>query len=559
MYTVLARKYRSVDFDELIGQEHVANTLKRAIESGRIAHAYLFCGTRGTGKTSTARILAKALNCQKFAEPTPNPCGKCDSCLSIARGDDIDVIEIDAASNTGVDNVREIIENAQYRPARSRFKVYIIDEVHMLSKSAFNALLKTLEEPPSHVKFILATTEPEKVLPTILSRCQRYDFRNISSKEIAGHLKEICKKEKISADEDALALVAKAGAGSMRDALSLLDRLLSLGDKKLSAKDVEQILGLPKAQLIFELVNSIGSGDVKRTLERSGDLISSGLSPDALITALSDHLRNLLIALTCGQDSGLLDIPGLSETDLATQAAKFDARALAQDIAILEELRRNMRQSQTGRAMFDAALVRIALAEQFSPIGPMLASGPVAAASGGGAAAEQKKKPGVEPAAEAGTPEAVAPIAVAPAAPAVMSQSPTNQPPTNQPPTNQPPVKGGDLWSQFLARQAAGPAAFASVLKLATFAGIDDDMAILRFPHSAETFIKQWNANGKRDQIAKALSELRGQPTGVRFEVADAPPTPAAAPPAAPPSAADAGPIVEFVLKEFGGTLTRVE
>src|SRR6476620_3357284 len=197
-YTVLARRYRSTTFDEVIGQDHVARTLKKAIESDRIAHAYLFCGTRGTGKTSTARILAKCLNCEKSKEPTSEPCGKCNSCTAIARGDDIDVIEIDAASNTGVDNVRDLIANASYRPARSRFKVYIIDEVHMLSKAAFNALLKTMEEPPEHVRFILATTEVEKVLPTILSRCQRYDFRNIPTREIAGHLKEICKQEKIS-------------------------------------------------------------------------------------------------------------------------------------------------------------------------------------------------------------------------------------------------------------------------------------------------------------------------------------------------------------------------
>src|SRR5271156_6495877 len=208
-YTVLARKYRSSNFDELVGQEHIAKTLKRAIETGRIAHAYLFCGTRGTGKTSTARILAKCLNCLKSDKPTTHPCNKCDSCIAISRGDDIDVIEIDAASNTGVDNVRDIISNSQFRPARGRFKVYIIDEVHMLSKNAFNALLKTLEEPPDHVKFILATTEPEKVLPTILSRCQRYDFRNIPTREIAGHLKAICKTEKIEAEEDALLLVAK--------------------------------------------------------------------------------------------------------------------------------------------------------------------------------------------------------------------------------------------------------------------------------------------------------------------------------------------------------------
>src|SRR3954469_8881896 len=273
-YTVLARKYRSQTFDEVVGQDHVAKTLKRAIESGRIAHAFLFCGTRGTGKTSMARILAKALNCESSDKPTTKPCGKCESCQGIARGDDIDVIEIDAASNTGVDNVRDIIENSAYRPARSRFKVYIIDEVHMLSKAAFNALLKTLEEPPSHVKFILATTEPEKVLATILSRCQRYDFRNIPTREIAGHLREICKKEKIKADEDALFLVAKAGAGSMRDSLSLLDRLLSVGEKNLTVEMIEQLLGLPKSQLIFDLAQAIGEANVKDVLTQADKIIT---------------------------------------------------------------------------------------------------------------------------------------------------------------------------------------------------------------------------------------------------------------------------------------------
>src|SRR6185295_9115208 len=314
-YTVLARRYRSGNFDELIGQDHVARTLKKAISSGRIAHAYLFCGTRGTGKTSTARILAKCLNCENADAPTPDPCGKCNSCQGIARGEDIDVIEIDAASNTGVDNVRDLINNAQFRPARSRFKVYIIDEVHMLSKSAFNALLKTLEEPPSHVKFILATTEAEKVLPTILSRCQRYDFRNISTREIADHLKDICKKEKIKADDDALLLVAKAGAGSMRDALSLLDRLLSVGEKELTVEMIEQLLGLPRAQLLFDLAQAIGKSDVKQALTRADKMITAGLAPDSLIAALVDHLRNLLILRTCGADSQLVEVPGLSMKD----------------------------------------------------------------------------------------------------------------------------------------------------------------------------------------------------------------------------------------------------
>jgi DNA polymerase-3 subunit gamma/tau len=371
-YTVLARRYRSNNFDQLVGQDHVAQTLKKAISSGRIAHAYLFCGTRGTGKTSSARIMAKALNCQAAPGPTPDPCGTCDSCTAIAKGQDIDVIEIDAASNTGVDNIREVIENSQYRPAHSRFKIYIIDEVHMLSKSAFNALLKTLEEPPEHVKFILATTEPEKVLPTILSRCQRYDFRNIPTREIAAHLKSICQQEKIKADDDALLLVAKAGAGSMRDALSLLDRLLSLGEKDLTVDMIEQLLGMPKSGLIFDLAQRLGEGDVKGTLEQAEKLITGGLSADTLIATLVDHLRNLLILRTCGPESHLVEVPGLPMKDLVAQADRFDAVVLTQDITILEELRRTLRQTQAGRALLDATLVRLALADQFASVADLL-------------------------------------------------------------------------------------------------------------------------------------------------------------------------------------------
>jgi DNA polymerase-3 subunit gamma/tau len=388
-YTVLARRYRSGTFDQVVGQNHIAQTLKKAIESGRIAHAYLFCGTRGTGKTSTARILAKCLNCQSAASAVTEPCGQCDSCKAIARGEDIDVIEIDAASNTGVDNVRDAIIGSAYNtPARSRYKVFIIDEVHMLSKQAFNALLKTLEEPPSHVKFILATTEPEKVLATILSRCQRYDFRNIGTREIAEHLKGICELEKIDADADALLLVAKAGAGSMRDSLSLLDRLLSVGEKNLTVEMIEQLLGMPKSQLIFDLAASIANGDVRGTLAQADSIITNGLSVDQLIASIIDHLRNLMVLATCGPESKLVEVPGLSLTDLAKQAGQFDPAALSQDIVILEELRRHVRQSQAGRALLDATLVRLTLADQFANLGDLLAR-----TSGNGAQPAQKKKP----------------------------------------------------------------------------------------------------------------------------------------------------------------------
>ncbi|HEY8747930.1 MAG TPA: DNA polymerase III subunit gamma/tau, partial [Tepidisphaeraceae bacterium] len=579
-YTVLARRYRSGTFDEVIGQDHVAQTLKKAIKSARIAHAYLFCGTRGTGKTSMARILAKALNCHNADGPTTEPCGKCDSCVAIARGDDIDVIEIDAASNTGVDNIREVIENSQYRPARSRFKVYIIDEVHMLSKSAFNALLKTLEEPPGHVKFILATTEPEKVLPTILSRCQRYDFRNIPTREIAGHLADICGKEKIKADEDALLLVAKAGAGSMRDALSLLDRLLSVGEKHLTAEMVEQLLGLPKTQILFELADAIGTGNVKATLSQADAIVTGGLSVDALIASLTDHLRNLLILRTCGADSTLVEVPGLAMNDLLAQADRFDAITLTQDITILEELRRNIRQSQAGRALLDATLVRMALADQFASIGELLSR-----LDGGGGGSSTARAATTAPAAQKKNPEPPAIVASPPPAPAapapIASPQPASTPvaeaasvaeaidededddlpqpgrvwtgpslaillkneqaksaptPAIAPaidtaianveavdPTNLPAV-----WQAALELLTVHGPMLSSLLTPGRLVAIDEGRAIVRYAPNHDTFVKILERNGKKDLVREKLSEVLGRSVGVKFEVdADAPIEPA--------------------------------
>jgi len=516
-YTVLARRYRSATFDDVIGQDHVAQTLKKAIDSGRVAHAYLFCGTRGVGKTSMARILAKALNCEAQKEPTSSPCGKCNSCQAIARGEDLDVIEIDAASNRGIDNIRDLISNAQYRPAHSRFKIYIIDEVHGLSKDAFNALLKVLEEPPEHVKFILATTEPEKVLPTILSRCQRYDFRNIGSREIAGHLKEICKKEKIKADDDALMLLAKAGAGSMRDALSLLDRMLSVGEKHLDVELVERLLGLPKSQLMFDLAAVIASADVKSTLKQATALIDSGLSVDAMLAALVDHLRNLLIIRTCGPDSELVEAPGLSIGDLSAQAGRFDPVVLTQDIAILEELRRQIRQSQAGRALLDATLVRMALADQFSSIGELLGRLDEAEP------AEAQKKNGSH----------AAPVNLAepPAAESYVAESLAAQPPSAvtadpQPsaagPQNIEPVDVANLpeaWRAMLEVLSAHGAGLHSLLASGTLARIEDGRAIVQFGAEHETYAKLLDRNGKKDLVRDGLSKVLGQPVGISFEV----------------------------------------
>ncbi len=551
-YTVLARRYRSTTFDEVIGQDHVAQTLKKAIASGRIAHAYLFCGTRGVGKTSMARILAKALNCESTEDPTATPCGKCNSCVAIARGDDMDVIEIDAASNRGIDNIRDLINNAQFRPARSRFKIYIIDEVHGLSKDAFNALLKVLEEPPSHVKFILATTEPEKVLATILSRCQRYDFRNLSTREIADHLKEIALQEKIKADDDALLLVAKAGAGSMRDSLSLLDRMLSAGEKHLTLAMVEQLLGLPRGQLLFDLANAIGSGDLKSVLGQADALIRSGLSVDSLIGALVDHLRNLLIVRTCGVESDLVDVPGLTPDDLTNQAAQFDPGVLAQDIAILEELRRQIRQSQAGRALLDASLVRLSLADQFASIGDLLAQ---VGGRGGDGATPRPAPPARPPAPARPAPPAqkknVEPLAAPTAAATPVEQfsadsvvaSGDEQPLASDIQNVEPVVPESipDLWRSLLAAMAPHGPGLMSLLAPGRLVGINEGRAVIRYSAQHETYVKLLDRNGKKDLVRDGFSRLLNRSVGVKFEVdADTVPSTVAPPPASPEDAAPA-------------------
>ncbi|HPS53667.1 MAG TPA: DNA polymerase III subunit gamma/tau, partial [Phycisphaerae bacterium] len=298
-YLVLARKYRSETFEEVVGQEPICQTLINAIQTGRVAHAYLFMGTRGVGKTTVARILAKALNCMNADGPTATPCNKCEACKSISRGEDVDVVEIDGASNRGIDEIRELRANAVFRPARCRYKIYYIDEVHMLTKEAFNALLKTLEEPPSHVKFIFATTEVDKVPATILSRCQRFDFRNIPTSKIAEHLAAICKTEKVPADSDALYRIARAAAGSMRDSLSLLDQLLA-GADKVTDDEVIRILGTPPDERVMAIVTAVADGNSAAALNELAAILDGGITFASLLGAMGDVYRNMMLAVTCG-------------------------------------------------------------------------------------------------------------------------------------------------------------------------------------------------------------------------------------------------------------------
>ncbi len=373
-YTVLARKYRSRTLDDLVGQEPIATTLKNAIRTGRVHHGFLFTGTRGVGKTSSARLLAKSLNCLAHDEPTPVPCCECESCLRIAEGEDIDVIEIDAASNTGVDNIRDLRESAAYRPARARFKIYIIDEVHMLSTGAFNALLKTLEEPPDHVKFILATTEIHKVPATIVSRCQRFDFRSISINEIAAHLEVILKEEGVATDSAVTRRVARLANGSMRDGLSLLDQLLSFGGGELSTELLDDVLPVAHDEVVAAMMDGIADEDAAGALACVEQSLISGQTIDRYCEITVNHLRTLMLISICGADTELIDLPATVREQLVVQAARFDAATYVYMISLMEEVRRIVKSSNASRAIIDAAVVRLALARNFSNIEQLLAT-----------------------------------------------------------------------------------------------------------------------------------------------------------------------------------------
>src|SRR5438128_4864578 len=280
-YQILARKYRPQKFSEVIGQEHVTRTLKNAIEQGRTAHGYIFSGHRGIGKTTVARLLAMALNCRSSDKPVAEPCGVCESCTEIRGGNCVDVIEIDAATNRGIDEIRELREAARYRPARDRFKIYILDEAHQITDAAFNALLKTLEEPPGHIVFMMATTQPEDIPQTIRSRCQHFSFHAVKFDDIVGQLKSISAQEKIAVDDDALAILAEAGDGSMRDALSIMDQALatSSSSSKVTAETVRGLVGTVSSEVLEQLMNSVAAGSSQEVLQLIDKLVTEGQSP----------------------------------------------------------------------------------------------------------------------------------------------------------------------------------------------------------------------------------------------------------------------------------------
>lgn len=357
-YTALYRKWRPTSFEEVQGQDHIVKTLKNQINSGRIGHAYLFCGTRGTGKTSIAKIFARAVNCEHPVDGSP--CGECSMCRQIAEGASLNVVEIDAASNNGVENIRDIREQVQYPPTDGRYRVYIIDEVHMLSIGAFNALLKTLEEPPSYVIFILATTEVHKIPITILSRCQRYDFKRISIDTIAGRLAELTQAEQIDVDDRALRYVARAADGSMRDALSLLDQCVAFHfGEKLTYDNVLEVLGAVDNRVFSKLFQAVLASDTKACIREIEEMIIQGRDLSQLVNDFVWYMRNLLIAKTTDEPGDMLDMSEENLAVLKEEAAGVDTETLMRYIRIFSELSGQLRYASQKRILVEIAFIKL--------------------------------------------------------------------------------------------------------------------------------------------------------------------------------------------------------
>jgi len=430
-YQVIARKYRPQKFEDVVGQEHVSQTLANAIKAGRIAHAYLFCGPRGTGKTTMARIFAKALNCTggpKVDFDVADP-----KCQEIADGRSLDVIEIDGASNNGVEQVRELRDTCRFAPASSKFKIYIIDEVHMLSTAAFNALLKTLEEPPAHVKFLFATTDPEKVLPTILSRCQRFDLRRIPANLIVKQLAFIAKEEGVEIDDGALFAIARAADGGMRDAESTLDQLISFCGTKIEEGDVLSMFGLTARSQLLALSQGVLAGEVDGALRELNSLAKSGKDLGRLLSDLLSHIRNLMIFQVSSGDLSLLEVSEAEATMLKEQAGLVNVEALSRILEVLTDCEGRLREAVSKKILIEVALLRAIQARNAVSIDSVLKTLNQLRGGGGGstgAAAAQAAEPAKATAAPAPRPsftslrEAAATVLATPPAPVAPTPAP---------------------------------------------------------------------------------------------------------------------------------------
>ena len=513
-YTVVARRYRPQRFEDVVGQDHVVQALRNAIRLNRVTHAYLFCGTRGVGKTSIARIFAKCLNCVQG--PTESPCLICDICQAIAVGQDVDVIEIDGASNNGVEAVRELRQNAGLRPSRARFKIYYIDEVHMLSTGAFNALLKTLEEPPEHVKFFFATTEANKIPITVLSRCQRYDFAGIAPELIVATLAEIGTREGVEAEPEALRTVARRAAGSMRDAQSLLDQLLSSSNGRLTVEEVHRLLGTASDERLLDLIDALADHDAATVLAQVDRAAREGVQPTDLLNGLLEFLRDLMV-LSTGAEGTLLAATPRQRPRLQALIDRWPIDAILAALQIVAEARGKLRGSLHGRILVELALVRIARLENLSELGELIArlaalesgAAPPASANQAAPSAVKKKLTPPEPAVPASHQDSAS--GSAPPGPSRATRSPADD--------------GPPLLSLEAVRQAWPEVVKLVGLKIgkglclvAPSAISGPNLLVIEVPPRYNWVVDECETAEARARIEQALQCLLHRPVSVRFD-----------------------------------------
>ncbi len=544
-YQVFARKYRPQTFDDLVGQTHVTRTLKNAVEQNRLAHAYLFVGPRGTGKTSTARILAKALNC--IHGPTVKPCGVCDNCKEIAGGNSLDVLEIDGASNNGVEQVRELRDNVRYAPAKGRYKIYIIDEVHMLTSAAFNALLKTLEEPPPHVKFIFATTEPQKVLPTILSRCQRFDLHRIPANLIAQHLQFIAGKEAITLEPAAAHAIARGADGGLRDAESMLDQLVSFCGDPIAEADVLNVFGLTSETTVSLFTEQMLRGETAGALDLLHSEAQNGKDMMKLMSDLIAYLRDLLV-FKVKPDAVAEDVDPELQKILESSAQIVETDRLLEMIDQFAAAEGRMKWAPNKKLYFEVAVIKaihalsqVTLDQVIENLSALRNGKPVVDAP--------SPRPAVAPKRAAAPP---------PKAEAIVAEPLPAEAPT-------PPVEPKAAWAKALEQIGARRPLIKPWAQSATALGAEGRFFELGFPPAQKSAMESLATPRNRDFLEKLLREVSGRDWTLKFstreDLEDTPPE-AAAPPvpakAAPPAKFTDDPLIREALEIFKGEIKTV-
>jgi DNA polymerase-3 subunit gamma/tau len=544
-YQVFARKYRPQTFDDLVGQAHVSQTLKNAVEQNRLAHAYLFVGPRGVGKTSTARILAKALNCLSFKAPTMTPCGECSNCLEIAAGNNMDVLEIDGASNNKVDEVRVLTENVRYAPANSRFKIYIIDEVHMLTPGAFNALLKTLEEPPAHVKFIFATTEPHKVLATITSRCQRFDLHRIPANLIAEHLQLIAKKEKIKLAPAAANSIARGAEGGLRDAESMLDQLVAFCGDKIEEPDVLKVFGFTSQQTVAGFTEKILSSETADAVQLLHDESEAGKDMMRLMSDLITYLRDLLI-YKAKPDALSNDIDAEAQQMLASQSELVDTDRLLGLIDQFAEAEGRMKWAPNKKLHFEVALIKAIQSLNQVTLNQVIENLRELRDGKGEGAPASRSSPQPTKAPPSSPPKKVVSAEPKPAARVAEKAAPEKIAPGGE-------IDPAAIWDSVRAKIPTR-GFLKSLADSLTPIGIEGRSFILGYPPDQKSAVETTATPGNRRQLESLLGEVSGQELKLKLEAKEGLTSPKAGDAAGKDKYKD-DPLIQEALEMFKGQI----